>query len=327
MAQRWHEIECAAEVVLMAHIRLASWRSWRHQLAGLLAGASVSVGLITGVGAAPAHAVLCDNRGTGTSLRIPGYESRPTFLQRSTDSSAPLLVMFHGMDACVSYLQRQTKLTPTSGRASVNLLWLSGTPSRPGSATRNWDTWSSPSAKLATYRYIARSLDAARAKGVTAKTVVAVGISQGGYMAQRAICDKLALGNGVTYDGAAVFKGVVSVVGPDRFRCARSTGRSLLVVETSGDGPYGTGGARGGAKAENLRNQWLATQTTCPGAAFEASAGSGAYKVLAMTWVGCKNGTIVKSVVAGGFGHVWPLPAAGKPYDVNVDTVSFARRL
>lgn len=295
----------------------------RVSVAMVAAAVTCASALVGGV--SPAAAVTgCGGAIRGTALSVPGFGDRPTRLELAPDPSAPLLVMFHGMNGCIQYLQRQSGLTVTSGNEPVSLLWMSGVPSAPGATSRNWDYWSSWSASQSMYEYIHRSIATARDSGVTTNTVIAVGISQGGFMVQRAICGTAKLAGGATYDGAVEFQGIVSVVGPDEFTCRRRTNRSLMVVETTGDGPVKAGGAAGAKKAYNLRDRWLSSQTTCPSSVAAPDAKVSQGRLLSNMWVNCSATSMVRMVVVKGLGHTWPRT---NEYDMNVDIARFANAL
>lgn len=246
----------------------------------------------------------CHGAAVGTPLAVAGHSDRPTRLQLAASPTAPLIVMFHGKDSCLEYLQNlQTTLDTTGTAMGVSILWVSGTPSTPGSAARTWDGWGPGRAD--TYSYLRAAVAAARAAGVarTAK-VIAAGISMGGGMALWAQCTL-----------PDVFSGVVSIAGWSGVPCGRIN-RSLLVIG-------GTGDSSSGANTPSIvSTRWLANSATCPHAAKASSAGAG--KMAAATWANCENHAVVRIVVLHGVGHVWPVPPVTPYYNADRDIVRFA---
>lgn len=299
-------------------------RAWRLRLGALLLAVVSVAGGAVSFAAQPASAgAACPTKthpARGAHLAVPGIADRPTYLELSPDPNAPLIVMLHGMSACVEIFQLQSKITTTSTGSPVNLLWLSGNRDDSTSTVRSWHNKTSKW----TSEYFKRAIDQARLSGVKSSVVVAAGFSEGAIMAQNALCNQAQLSDGSTYDGTELFQGIVVVVGTHALKCARRTSRSIMIVGSSGDHAFGTGQPAGGAKVNRLQDSWLKNQTTCPSEQSRPDAVVREPSLTTNMWVNCSAMSMVRSVIVNGFGHGWPVVSQ---YDVNVDMVRFAKSL
>jgi poly(3-hydroxybutyrate) depolymerase len=251
-----------------------------------------------------AQTVLCpkarDVPIIGDPMVLPGFENRPTVLQRTADPAAPLLVIFHGQHGCIQNMQSRSDLDQIGAAAGVNIMWLSGAPV----PTRSWRV-NSGCCEPASDRgiddlpYVRAAVAAARAAGLTSATVLAIGVSNGGGMAVTAGCRLPEL-----------FTGVVVVAGWAPVPC-HAAAQSLLVFGGSLDTKLGS------AQAARTANMWRRDVTSCPNEPVVETVG----RRTTTTWSGCANGTVVRLVQLEGVPHVWP---KFDFYDMDDDIIRFA---
>lgn len=236
-------------------------------------------------------------------LDVPGYADRPTLLQMATDPGAPMLVVFHGQNGSIENIKERSDLPTLAESAGVTLLWLSGKPV----PTRSWNTTGkccepAQSKGVEDMPYVEAALAAARAAGVTARTIVTTGVSNGGGMAVEVACRM-----------PEVFAGAVSVAGWSPVSCS---GRnvSLLAIGGTKDAKLGA------ARARSMTSTWRSGVVRCTGAPEKETKGI----ATVTTWNGCAEGRIVRLVELKGVPHVWP---RFTDYDATVDMLAFAHDL
>ena len=251
-----------------------------------------------------AETVLCpkarDVPIIGDPILLPGFENRPTVLQRTADPAAPLLVVFHGQHGCIQNMQSRSDLDDIGAAAGMNIMWLSGAPV----PTRSWRV-NSGCCEPASDRgiddlpYVRAAVAAARAAGLTSTTVLSIGVSNGGGMAVTVACRLPEL-----FTGAVVVAGWAGVPCPP-------AAQSLLVFGGSLDTRLGS------ARAARTANMWLTNVTSCPNEPVVETEG----QRTTTTWAGCANGTVVRLVQLEGVPHVWP---KFDFYDMDDDIILFA---
>lgn len=237
----------------------------------------------------------------GEPLAVPGFDDRPTVLQRTADPGAPLLVIFHGQHGCIQNVQSRSDLDQIGAAAGINIVWLSGAPA----PTRSWNV-NGRCCEPASDRdiddlpYVQATMAAVRAAGVSSTTVLTVGVSNGGGMAVTAACRLPEL-----------FTAAVVVAGWAPVAC-HAAAQSLLVFGGSLDENLGSGRAAGVAAL------WRRDVTACPAEPVVETAG----QRTTSTWSGCANNTVVRLVQLEGVPHVWP---KFDFYDMDDDIILFAR--
>ncbi len=251
-----------------------------------------------------AETVLCPQAAAvplvGEPLAVPGFDDRPTVLQRTADPAAPLLVIFHGQHGCIQNVQSRSDLDQIGAAAGVNIAWLSGAPV----PSRSWNV-NGRCCEPASDRdvddlpYVQATMAAVRAAGLTSTTVLTVGVSNGGGMAITAACRLPEL-----------FTGAVVVAGWAPVAC-RAAPQSLLVFGGSLDENLGS------TRAAGVAAMWRTDVTTCPAEPVVETAG----QRTTSTWSGCANGTVVRLVQLEGVPHVWP---KFDFYDMDDDIILFA---
>lgn len=239
------------------------------------------------------------SQAVGEPLVVAGFEARPSLVQRASDPTAPLLVMFHGQYHCVEGLQSDTDLDQLAPAAGVSILWLSGFPL----LLRSWNVNGgccdpASGAGVDELAYVDAAIAAVRATGLTPSSVIAVGVSNGAAMALVAACER-----------PMTFSAVVSVAGWTR-SCGRNP-LSLLVVGGTNDAGIG------GETPASIAKVWRSQVVECPTAPLIEDIGMGTIT----TWAGCTGGTIVRHVRLVGVGHVWPKLDF---YDMDAEIIRFA---
>ncbi|CAB4363058.1 unannotated protein [freshwater metagenome] len=241
------------------------------------------------------------SKAVGDPVALADYPNRPTLLQAAADPAAPLLVIFHGQHGCIENVQSRTDLETIGAAAGVSVLWLSGEPL----PKRSWNVngrCCEPASTNHTddFAYTAAAIAAARTAGLSPRSVLSVGVSNGGGMALASGC-KL----------PELFTAVISVAGWAPLPCQRHE-MSLL---TFGGTEDVTLGAKTATKIETM---WRKDVVDCPAEptieTFEVRTSS--------TWRGCTGGTTVRLVTLEGIPHTWPKFSF---YDMDVDIIRFAR--
>ncbi|MEI8239212.1 MAG: hypothetical protein WCI22_07285 [Actinomycetota bacterium] len=239
----------------------------------------------------PATGLSTDIR--GTRLRLPAYSDRPTVLQMSAPSTAPLVVVFHGRNSCIEMIQSQTDLALLAPNFGVNILWLSGKPT----PTRAWNADDvippiippvSPPGKppyVDDYPYIAAAIDAAyAAAALRPSAVVSTGISNGAGMSIAAACHF-----------PSRFTLVVAVAGWVPPHCPRMN-MTLVTIGGTADAELGA------VKAATNADQWRSwVMVGCQSAPDIAR-----YVTSTITTWTCAAGRYVKLVQLNDVPHVWP---------------------
>lgn len=238
-----------------------------------------------------------------TPLAVPGHPGRPTRLAIAADPAAPMLVFFHGQNGSIANVRERSGLDVAAEAADVSVLWLSGA----AVPTRSWNTNGRCCDPASTrgiddLAYVDAALAEARAAGVRARTVVSVGVSNGGGMAVTVGCRLPG-----RFDGAASIAGWIPV------SCS-GAGISLLAVGGTRDESLGA------ARARSMAGTWRSSVSPCAGGGERVRVG----KATITTWAACEAGSIVRLVELAGVGHVWP---RFDYYDATADVIDFARRL
>lgn len=236
----------------------------------------------------------------GDPVVVPGYEDRPTVLQRTADAAAPLVVIYHGQHGCIQNVQSRSDLDQIAVPAGVQVLWLSGQPV----PTRSWkvnNRCCEPAVDRNTddLGYTQAALAAVRALGVTSTTVLSAGVSNGGGMAVTAAC-KL----------PELFTGAVVVAGWAPVNC-HAANQSLLVFGGSLDENLGS------RRAAQTAQMWRTDVVQCPSEPVVEVNGMATIT----TWSGCSGDTEVRLVQLDGVPHVWP---KFDVYDMDDDIILFA---
>jgi poly(3-hydroxybutyrate) depolymerase len=232
----------------------------------------------------PATGLSSDIR--GTRLRVLRYGDRPTVLQMWGGPTAPLVVVFHGMNSCIEMIQSQTDLAKLAPAYGVNILWLSGKPT-PG---RSWNVDNdccSPATTHHTddYPYIAAALDTAYAAGsLRPSAVVSTGMSNGGGMSISAACHF-----------PKRFTIIVAAAGWVPDHCPRMN-MTLITIGGTADSSLGA------EKAAQNADKWrTSVMKGCPAAPALAR-----HVALTVTTWTCANRHYVKVVQLNNVPHVWP---------------------
>lgn len=236
----------------------------------------------------------------GDPVAVPGYDDRPTVLQRTADPAAPLVVIFHGQHGCIQNVQSRSDLDQIAVAAGVQVLWLSGQPV----PTRSWKVngrCCEPAVERNTddLGYTRAAIAAVRALGVTSTTVLSAGVSNGGGMAVTAAC-KL----------PELFTGAVVVAGWAPVNC-HAADQSLLVFGGSLDENLGS------RRAAQTAAMWRTDVVQCPSEPVVEVNGTATIT----TWSGCTGDTEVRLVQLDGVPHVWP---KFDVYDMDDDIILFA---
>jgi len=220
----------------------------------------------------------------GERLRVKGYETRPTVLQRATSADAPLVVMLHGANGCIEKLQSQTDIEEIAVAWGVSLLWASGAQL----GGRWWNVndrccGKAADADIDDYAYIRAALKYVRSLGLNPRRVVVVGKSNGGGMAVGVGC---ALRSEVDV--------VVSASGFKGSSC-RETGVSLMAIGGTEDKKLGA------VEATKIATFWRHGPLSCSSKPKREQRKTAEIS----TWR-CKNGRFVRLVVLKGMEHLWP---------------------
>ncbi len=236
----------------------------------------------------------------GDPVSVPGYDDRPTVLQRTEDPGAPLVVVFHGQRGCIQNVQSRSDLDQIAVPAGVQVLWLSGQPV----PTRSWKVngrCCEPAVDHDTddLGYTQAALAAVRGLGVTATTVLSAGVSNGGGMAVTAACRLPEL-----------FTGAVVIAGWAPVEC-QPANQSLLVFGGSLDEKLGS------RRAAQTAQMWRTDVVQCPSEPLVEVIGMATIT----TWTGCTADTEVRLVQLEGVPHVWP---KFDVYDMDDDIILFA---
>lgn len=220
----------------------------------------------------------------GERLRVKGYETRPTVLQRAATTESPLVVMLHGANGCIEKLQSQTDIEELATAWGVSLLWVSGAQL----GGRWWNVngrccGKSADGQVDDYAYIRAALKSVRSMGLNPRRVVVVGKSNGGGMA---------VGVGCALRGEVDV--VVSASGFKGSSC-RGTGVSLMAIGGTEDKKLGA------VEATKIANFWRNGPLSCspkPKRELRKTAAISTWK--------CKDGRFVRLAVIKGMEHLWP---------------------
>ena len=233
-------------------------------------------------------------------VALPDFADRPTLLQRVTDPTAPLVVMFHGSRGTIENIQDRSQLHVVGPAAGVAVLWLSGKPL----PKRSWNTNNRCCEPASTRRvndmaYVDAAIVAVRSLGLDPVRVIAAGVSNGAGMAVSVACKR-----------PGVFAAAVSVAGWMPVSC-RNTAVSLVAIGGTADDVVGRD------KPRQMATAWRRFVVRCPASARKEAIGDARIS----TWTGCTDGTFVRLVVLDGIDHVWP---RFDYYDATADIVSVA---
>jgi poly(3-hydroxybutyrate) depolymerase len=232
----------------------------------------------------PASGLSTDVR--GTRLQVTGYGDRPTVLQMTGPSTAPLIVVFHGKNSCIEMIQSQTDLAMLAPGYHVNVLWLSGKPT-PG---RSWIVdddccAGAPALHNADYPYIAAAIDTAyKARSLRPSAVVSTGMSNGGGMSTAVACHF-----------PKRFTIVVAVAGWVPDDCPRM---NMTLITIGGTADTGLGAVKAAENASKWRRSVMVGCRPAPALA--------RYVTSTITTWTCAHGHYVKLVQLNNVPHVWP---------------------
>lgn len=237
----------------------------------------------------------------GERLLVPGFEDRPALVQAAPDPAAPLVLLFHGSNGCISNLQSRTDLDAVANRYGVSLVWLSGKPQ----PRRNWNTRGNcctPAARQRTDE--AAYLDAVMAslhrRGLQPRRVITAGVSLGAGMALSAACQR-----------PEYIDGAVSVAGSMPMACHPPRAMSLVAFGGTADAPLGAD------MPNKIVNYWKNQVTHCtPNPEYDYTE-----RREITTWTNCTDGTVVRLVSLIGVPHVWPHFSF---YDIDEDIIALA---